>query len=133
MHGMLTTEQNHTLLCQYQQSYTCKKFCSIQKIDWLMLYWVLCTWKVLVVDANQRVRTLELTQERTWCEFHGYKNPETHNEVDEKPGKPKIKLPWAKNNFVPKNQKYYKLNLDPLNITNRKLEVCKDITMLVIP
>jgi hypothetical protein len=55
------------------------------------------------------------------------KNPENQkSSLDTKP--------WAKNNFVPKNQKYYKkLNLDPLNITNRKLEVCEDVTMLVIP
>jgi hypothetical protein len=64
---------------------------------------------------------------RLWCKPREYKNLETHNEIDDKPEKPKIKFviykPWPKDNLVPKNQKCWKMNLGLLIIENQKTKM----------
>lgn len=72
-----------------------------------------------------------------WCEPHEYKYLETHNEVDKQPKKVEIKFvidkPWPRDNLVSTNQRYWKLNLDPLIIENQEPEVFEDTTKSVIP
>jgi len=43
-----------------------------------------------------------------------------------------IKKPRPRNNYVPKNQKYWKLNLDLLIIEHKEPKVCEDVTSSII-
>jgi len=57
------------------------------------------------------------------CKPYGFKDSETHNKINDKPKKLKVKFginkPWLRdNNLILKNQWYWKLNLDPWIIDN---------------
>ena len=70
------------------------------------------------------------------CESRAYKDSETHNKAYDKTKNLKIKFMTEKSrptdNLVPKNQKYWKLNLDPLFIVKQEPKIYKDVTKSLI-